>query len=68
MLPGIAAPRVHIFIRIAAIANSIGIELCSRIKNGKYYFQAGTVENAVQLVRMPDAEVWHRARLCGAPL
>lgn len=32
-------------------ANSIGIELCSRIKNGKYYFQAGTVENAVQLAR-----------------
>lgn len=33
-------------------ANSIGIELCSRMKNGKYYFQPGTVENAVQLVRM----------------
>lgn len=32
-------------------ANSIGIELCSRIKNGKYYFQPGTVENAVQLAR-----------------
>lgn len=31
--------------------NSIGIELCSRIKNGKYYFQPGTVENAVQLAR-----------------
>lgn len=32
-------------------ANSIGIELCSRIKDGKYYFQPGTVENAVQLAR-----------------
>lgn len=47
--------------------NSIGIELCSRMKSGQYYFQPGTVENAVQLVRMlmkkygiaPDCVVRH---------
>ena len=27
-------------------ANSIGIELCSRLKNGRYYFEPGTVRNA----------------------
>lgn len=32
-------------------ANSIGIELCSRMQDGKYYFRPGTVDNAVQLTR-----------------
>lgn len=32
-------------------ANSIGIELCSRIEGGKYVFRPGTVDNAVQLAR-----------------
>lgn len=32
-------------------ANSIGIELCSRMQDGKYYFRSGTVDQAVQLVR-----------------
>ena len=32
-------------------ANSIGIELCSRMQDGKYYFRDGTVDQAVQLVR-----------------
>ena len=32
-------------------ANSIGVELCSRMKDGKYYFRQGTVDNAVQLAR-----------------
>lgn len=32
--------------------NSIGIELCSRMQNGKYYFKPETVENAVALTRM----------------
>ena len=32
-------------------SNSIGIELCSRIENGRYVFRAGTVENARGLVR-----------------
>lgn len=33
-------------------ANSIGIELCSRVQNGKYFFQPGTIRNAQELARM----------------
>lgn len=32
-------------------ANSIGIELCSRMEGGKYVFRSGTVNNAVLLTR-----------------
>lgn len=32
-------------------ANSIGIELCSRLEGGRYVFRSSTVDNAVQLVR-----------------
>lgn len=31
-------------------ANSIGVEMCSRIKNGVYYFLPATVENTARLV------------------
>lgn len=33
-------------------ANSIGIELCSRMKAGRYVFRSGTVRNAQALTRM----------------
>lgn len=33
-------------------ANSIGIEMCSRLQDGKYYFRQGTIENAEALARM----------------
>ncbi len=33
-------------------ANSIGIEMCSRLQDGKYYFRQGTIENAEVLARM----------------
>lgn len=32
-------------------SNSIGVELCSRLKNGQYYFTEKTVRNAQALVR-----------------
>lgn len=32
-------------------ANSLGIELCSRIKGGKYYFLPGTLKNAAALIK-----------------
>ena len=32
-------------------SNSIGIELCSRVEDGRYVFRAGTVTNAQKLVR-----------------
>ena len=31
--------------------NAIGIELCSRKKNGKYYFEDETIKNAVELTK-----------------
>lgn len=33
-------------------ANSIGVEMCSRMQNGKYYFAPDTVRNAQALTRM----------------
>ena len=33
-------------------ANSIGVELCNRMQNGKYYFAPDTVRNAQALTRM----------------
>lgn len=37
--------------KICTNSNSIGIEMCSRKKNGHYYFKEGTVENCIELVR-----------------
>lgn len=39
------------FFKICTNRNSIGIEMCSRKKDGSYYFLDGTVENCIELVR-----------------
>ena len=41
----------HPYKNICTNSNSIGIELCSRKANGKYYFEENTVTNAVALVK-----------------
>ncbi|MDO4270546.1 MAG: N-acetylmuramoyl-L-alanine amidase [Eubacteriales bacterium] len=59
-------------------ANSIGIEMCSRLENGKYYFKEQTIRNAEALARTlmgkygiaPDCVVRHydvTHKTCPAP-
>lgn len=41
----------HTFYQKCTNSNSIGVELCCKIKNGEWYFEDGTVENAAELIK-----------------
>lgn len=50
---GLQGKNGHAFYGICTNSNSIGIEMCvKKDANGEWYFEEGTVENAVDLVKM----------------
>lgn len=48
---GLQGSGGHSYYKICTNSNSIGIEMCSRILNGKYYFKDRTIENCASLVK-----------------
>ncbi len=44
-------PDGHTYFGICKNSNSIGIEMCVKKKNGKWYFEPETVENTVELTK-----------------
>ncbi len=48
---GLQGSGGHAYYKICTNSNSIGIEMCSRISNGSYYFKDKTVENCIALTK-----------------
>lgn len=49
---GLQSNKGGTFYKKCKNSNSIGIELCMKCKNGKAYFEEGTIKNAISLVKM----------------
>lgn len=48
---GLQGSNGHAYYQICKNSNSIGIEMCSRISNGSYYFKNETVDNCIALTK-----------------
>ena len=48
---GLQGSGGHKYYKICTNKNSIGIEMCSRLSNGKYYFKEQTITNTINLVK-----------------
>lgn len=48
---GLQGSSGHSFYKICTNSNSIGIEMCSRKSNGRFYFKDATVDNCIYLVK-----------------
>ncbi len=48
---GLQGANGHTYYGICKNSNSIGIEMCCKKKNGKWYFEQETVENTVKLTK-----------------
>lgn len=48
---GLQGNNGHTFYKKCTNSNSIGIEICSRKSNGKYYFKENSINNCIKLVK-----------------
>lgn len=48
---GLQGSNGHTYHNICKNSNSIGIEMCSRISNGRYYFKDETIINCIELTK-----------------
>ena len=48
---GLQSNLGHTFYGKCTNSNSIGVELCCKLKDGEWYFEEETIENAIELIR-----------------